>query len=439
MENFLDLGIHPEINNTLKHNGIVKPTPIQEQAIPVLLKGKDLIAQSQTGTGKTLTFLLPILEKVDPKKEHIQALIITPTRELAIQITNEVKWLIKNREEVKVLAVYGGQDVDRQMKKLEGPRHIVIATPGRLLDHLRRKTISLSKVSTLVLDEADEIIARGFLEEVVDIIRVIPSSRQTMLFSATMPDQVKALATHYMKNPEDIRVKGTQVTLEEIKQVVVEVSEPKKQAKLFELINEYRPYLALVFCRTKQRVTALNTALLQNGFDSDELHGDLSQNKREQVMKRFREAKFQILVCTDLAARGLDVEGVTHVFNYDIPNDTESYIHRIGRTGRAGQEGMAITLVSNEEIGQLEIIERGIKSALNTLSGEKRAIRKTPDRNETDRKKHGDEKANKRAGSKRTEIKKKRDRHETKDTQRKKSKFSTKDKPGQRAKKQGKG
>ncbi len=223
-----------------------------------MLKGKDVIAQAQTGTGKTLAFVLPILEMIDPKKEHIQALIITPTRELALQITNEINKMIKDIEEVKVLAVYGGQDVERQMKKLQGPRHIVIATPGRLLDHIRRNTISLSNVSMFVLDEADEILHRGFLDEVEDILRRIPSNRQTLLFSATMPDQVKSLAKMYMRNPVDIRVRGTQVTLEEIKQLVVEVTDANKEAMLFGLIDQYRPYLAMIFCRTKQRVIAHN-------------------------------------------------------------------------------------------------------------------------------------------------------------------------------------
>lgn len=376
MENFLELGIRPEINKTLKSNGITKPTPIQERTIPVLLKGKDVIAQAQTGTGKTLSFVLPIVEMLDPKNEYIQALIITPTRELALQITNEIKKMVKDIEDLKVLAVYGGQDVERQMKKLQGPRHIIVATPGRLLDHMRRGTINLSKVSMLVLDEADEILHRGFLEEVEVIIRKIPSNRQTMLFSATMPDQVKTLAHKYMRNPEDIRVKGRQVTLEEIKQLVVEVTEANKDSMLFSLIDQYRPYLAMIFCRTKQRVMALNTALLQNGYDSDEIHGDLSQTKREQVMKRFRQAKFQILVATDVAARGLDVEGITHVFNYDIPHNVDSYIHRIGRTGRAGEEGLAITLVESKDRERLAKIERGIKGAIKTANEETSSINK---------------------------------------------------------------
>lgn len=370
LKNFMELGICPEFSTILKNNGISRPTPIQEKTIPVALAGKDVIGQAQTGTGKTLAFVLPVLERIDPKKEQVQALIITPTRELALQITNEIKLMIKGREEIKVLAVYGGQDLDRQMRKLQGSRQIVVATPGRLLDHLRRGTISLGKVSMLVLDEADEILRRGFLDELVEILRVVPTGRQTMLFSATMPDQVKELATHYMRDPEDIRVRGTQVTLEGIKQSAVEVTEANKLAMLFHLIDEYRPYLALVFCGTRQRAMVVNAALQQNGYDADEIHGDLSQNKREQVIKRFRQAKIQILVATDLAARGLDVEGITHVFNYDFPRDAENYIHRIGRTGRAGEEGMAVTLVERGEMELLSRLEQAIKGTIHMANPE---------------------------------------------------------------------
>lgn len=382
MDDFLTLGIGPVLNETLRKNGITKPTPIQNQAIPVLFKNKDIIAQAQTGTGKTLAFLLPILEKLDPKKDYIQALIITPTRELALQITTEVKKTAQDLENINALAVYGGQDVERQMKKLKGPKQIVIGTPGRLLDHLRRGTIDLSGVKMLVLDEADQMLHFGFLEDVENLIIETSSKRQTMLFSATMPDQVKALAKRYMTNPEDIRIKGNQVTLEEIKQIVVETTDRNKQAKLFSLIDQYRPYLAIVFCRTKIRAKKLNEALQLNGYDSDELHGDLSQAKREQVMKRFREAKIQILVATDVAARGLDVEGVTHVFNYDIPHDVESYIHRIGRTGRAGDQGIAITLVSARDQDHLAMIERkikeNIKRATEENAKEKRIVKTKP-------------------------------------------------------------
>jgi ATP-dependent RNA helicase DeaD len=371
---FFALGVRREISDALKESGLKVPTPVQEQAIPVLLAGKDVIAQAQTGTGKTLAFVLPILEKIDTKKPYIQALIVTPTRELALQITQEVKKLA-SLVDANVLAAYGGQDVDQQVRKLKGSTHIVVATPGRLLDHLRRETVQLSGVNMLVLDEADQMLHMGFLPDVEEIIMQTSQKRQTMLFSATMPGPIRTLAERYMMKPEDIRVaQSKRVTLDEIKQVVFETSDRAKQDTLIRLINEYQPYLAIVFCRTKRRASALNKALKEKEYNSDELHGDLSQAKREQVMKRFKNAKLQILVATDVAARGLDVEGVTHVFNYDIPQDVESYIHRIGRTGRAGQTGMAITFATPHDRVELQEIERGINISIEKRTNEGQKI-----------------------------------------------------------------
>lgn len=361
------MGVETHLVDALRDQGIIKPTPIQEKVIPLVLNKQDVIAQAQTGTGKTFAFVLPILEMINPQRDDIQALIVTPTRELALQITGEIKKMIKNIDRINVLAVYGGQDVERQMKKLKGGRQIVVATPGRLLDHLRRETVSLGKVSMLVLDEADQMLHMGFLSEVEEIINKTPSKRQTMLFSATMPQQIKSLAANYMRNPQEVRIKGTQITLEEIKQIVVETSDRAKQETLMKMLDEHQPYLALIFCRTKIRAAKLNAALQEKGYDSDELHGDLSQAKREQVMKRFREAKIQYLVATDVAARGLDVEGVTHIYNYDIPHDVESYIHRIGRTGRAGGEGLAVTFAAPKDRKYLELIEKGIKLTLKKI------------------------------------------------------------------------
>lgn len=361
---FSALGINSTLTNILKNSGIVHPTPIQEKTIPVLLAKKDVIAQAQTGTGKTLAFILPILEMIDPKQHHIQALIITPTRELAIQITAEVKKIIEHLEDIQVLSVYGGQDVERQVKKLKGGKQIVIGTPGRIIDHMGRGTINLSKVSFLVLDEADQMLHMGFLSEVQSIIEKMPYKKQTILTSATMPNQIRALAKQYMIKPEEIQIKSEQVTVKETKQWVVETTDRNKQETLRQLIDQHRPYLAMIFCRTKRRANALNSELLALGYESDELHGDLSQAKREDVMNRFRQAKLQLLVATDVAARGLDVEGVTHVFNYDIPHDVESYIHRIGRTGRAGGKGVAITLVTPKDRRYLELIEKGLKTTL---------------------------------------------------------------------------
>lgn len=365
---FAALGIEDNLAEALHKFGYAEPTPIQKEAIPAVLSGADLIAQAQTGTGKTLAFVLPMLETVRPESPNVQALIVTPTRELAIQITDEVKrWAAF--KELSVLSAYGGQDVERQIHKLEGSVHIIIATPGRLLDHIRRGTVKLHKLSMLVLDEADQMLHMGFLSEVEEIISVTPSRRQTLLFSATMPPRIRQLAKEYMRPPVEIEVKAKRVTLDEIEQVVIQTTDRGKFEALCKIIDEENPYLAMVFCRTKLRASKLRTELAERGYSCDELHGDLTQAKREQVMKRFRDAKIQLLVATDVAARGLDVEGITHVINYDIPHDAESYIHRIGRTGRAGQTGKAMTFAAPRDGAYLELIERGIKATLSKRSG----------------------------------------------------------------------
>ncbi|MFC4778575.1 DEAD/DEAH box helicase [Paenibacillus sp. GCM10023252] len=360
---FGQMGIIPELTQLLQNDGITEPTPVQKAAIPLLLSGKDVIAQAQTGTGKTIAFALPILQRINVEKEQVQALILTPTRELAIQITSELKKLAPALG-ATILAAYGGQDVDAQIRKLKNSPHIVVATPGRLLDHMRRETVSLGKLSMLVLDEADQMLHMGFLTEVQSIIEQTPRARQTMLFSATMPEQVKQLASAYMKTPEDIRIKSSNITLDSIKQYVVETSDRGKEEAMVKLIGIHQPYLAVIFCRTKARAKKLNEVLQDAGIASDELHGDLTQAKREQVMKRFRDARLQVLVATDVAARGLDVEGVTHVFNFDVPQDGELYIHRIGRTGRAGEQGIAITLMTSHDRGAIAHIERAINANL---------------------------------------------------------------------------
>ncbi|OAB47627.1 DEAD/DEAH box helicase [Paenibacillus antarcticus] len=368
MPKFQDLGISTELDKVIYTQGITEPTPVQHEAIPLLLAGRDVIARARTGTGKTLAFLLPIMMKIDANRQFPQALIVAPTRELALQITEESRKLARNTD-VKILAVYGGQDVDKQLRKLEGGRHLIIGTPGRLLDHLGRGTLDLGGVKMLVLDEADQMLHMGFLNDVETLIQALPYRRQTMLFSATMPAEIKRIAAAYTTDAEDIIIKGENslVPLEHIRQVVIECSDRNKQEALFSMINEYNPYLALVFCRTKRRAKMLNEALRENGYNSDELHGDLSQAKREGVMRKFREAKLHILVATDVAARGLDVEGITHVFNYDIPHDVESYIHRIGRTGRAGDKGLAITLADPKDKPEVQRIELEIRHKIEKL------------------------------------------------------------------------
>ncbi|MCQ6282045.1 DEAD/DEAH box helicase [Bacillus sp. EB600] len=358
MPDFVSLGVSKVLAKTLSTYGVVTPTPVQERAIPSIMAGKDIIAQAQTGTGKTLAFILPILGKINPNTSHPSTLIVTPTRELALQIKEEIEKLIMNLDGIHVLAAYGGQDVEKQLKKLRRNVQIVVGTPGRLLDHIRRGTLQLSQINCLILDEADQMLHIGFLNEVEQIIKETPSNRQSLLFSATIPAEIREIAHKYMLNPEYIQIEKVQGPAENVKQMAYLTTDRAKQATLIELIETHRPFLAVIFCRTKRRVSKLYDALKSNGFNCDELHGDLSQAKRERVMKRFRDAEIQLLIATDVAARGLDVEGVTHVYNYDIPQDSESYIHRIGRTGRAGTRGIAITLYSSKDHAFLAIIEK---------------------------------------------------------------------------------
>ncbi|MEH7249783.1 DEAD/DEAH box helicase [Neobacillus niacini] len=391
MPDFISVGISESTVNNLREFGVSKPTPIQEKAIPLVMAGKDVIAQAQTGTGKTFAFILPILEKIDLQAAHIQALVVTPTRELALQITDEFKKLTNGIDGVDVLAVYGGQDVDKQLKKLKKNVQIVVGTPGRLLDHIGRGTVQLSNVSFLVLDEADQMLHIGFLKEVEDIIRETPKTRQTMLFSATMPEEIRVLANKHMRKPEYVQVEKTQGPAENVKLIAMHTIDRAKQATLIQLVETHRPYMALIFCRTKRRVSKLYEVLKSHKYLCDELHGDLSQAKREQVMKRFRDGDIQLLIATDVAARGLDVEGVTHVFNYDIPQDSESFVHRIGRTGRAGTKGVAITFYSSDDRPTLDMIEKELNITIQKqnigndgLSEEKKpSTKQTPTKKKT--------------------------------------------------------
>ncbi|MCA1055480.1 DEAD/DEAH box helicase [Rossellomorea aquimaris] len=366
MKDFTSLGIQTMYTDALKEQSITEPTPIQVETIPVLLNGEDVIGQAQTGTGKTMAFLLPMLAKIDKEKESIQSLIVTPTRELAIQVTAELNQLLSaSKEDINVLAVYGGQDVEKQISRLKNRSiHIVIGTPGRILDHVRRGTVDFSEVSFLVLDEADQMLHIGFFDEVEAIIRETPYTRQTALFSATMSKDIRKIGKRYMNNPHNVQIREKEKIVEEIHQEVVETTDRRKLDALSQTIHDVQPFLGIIFCRTKRRVSKLLMDLKARGFLVDELHGDLSQAKREAVMKKFREAKIHLLIATDVAARGLDVEGVTHVFNYDIPQDVESYIHRIGRTGRAGKDGLAITFVALKDKQALEMIEKGIERSL---------------------------------------------------------------------------
>ena len=334
--NFNELGISEDFIKILKKGGITNPTPIQEKCIEVIKDGKDVIAEAQTGTGKTLAFLLPIFENISINDNHIQALIITPTRELAIQITDEAKKLAAAKE-INILAAYGGKDVSSQLKKLNKNIHLLIATPGRLLDHLNRGSIDLSKLKTLVIDEADQMLLMGFKKEVESIIKNTSSKRQTLCFSATLSSEVKKLAYRYTSNPINISIEKETITLETIKQEVVITSDRHKQEALCQVLNEDNPFMAIIFCRTKVRVDKLEEDLSFKGYNCEKIHSDIPQAKRERIMKSFRKADLQYLIATDVAARGLDISGVDYIYNYDIPENAQSYIHRIGRTGRAGQ------------------------------------------------------------------------------------------------------
>ncbi len=358
--NFKDLGINDDILNILNTNGITTPTPIQEESIIPIKNGKDVIAQAQTGTGKTLAFLLPIFESISNDINSTQALILSPTRELAIQITEEANKLNKAKN-INILAAYGGKDIGSQINKLKKNIHLIIATPGRLLDHLDRKTIDLNKIKTFVLDEADQMLLMGFKNEVEAILKNTSKNRQTLCFSATMNSQVKKLAYRYMIDPIEISIKEKEIALDSIKQEVVETTDRWKQDSLLKVLDEDNPFMAIIFCRTKRKVDMLEEAMSQKGYNCAKLHSDIQQSKRERIMKSFRNADIQYLIATDVASRGLDITGVDNIYNYDIPETAADYVHRIGRTGRAGKGGYTCMFIDPKNMKTLEEIEQTIK------------------------------------------------------------------------------
>lgn len=360
MIKFEELGLSDSIIDVLKNQRIIEPTPIQEESIMLIKNGTDVIAEAQTGTGKTLAFLLPMFENISPDINAIQGLIITPTRELAIQITEEAMKL-KKAKDLNILAAYGGKDIGSQIKKLKNNIHLVIATPGRLLDHLNRNTLNFKDLKTLVLDEADEMLLMGFKNEVRSIIENTPRKRQTLCFSATMNSEVKKLAYKNMRDPKLVIIEKEEVTLKNIKQVLIETTDRRKQEDLCKILDEENPFMAIIFCRTKRRVDNLEEDLYKKGYNCEKLHGSITQPKRERIMRSFKNLEIQYLIATDVAARGLDITGVTHVFNYDIPENAESYIHRIGRTGRAGEKGYTFLFVAPKDEATLGIIEKEIK------------------------------------------------------------------------------
>ncbi|QXE03318.1 DEAD/DEAH box helicase [Terribacillus sp. DMT04] len=343
--------------------GFEEATPIQAETIPSALEGKDVLGQAQTGTGKTAAFGIPMISKIDRSKRQIQGLVIAPTRELAIQVGEELHRLGQFKG-IKTLPVYGGQHMERQIRALrEGP-HIVVATPGRLLDHIRRKTINFSGVHTAVLDEADEMLNMGFIDDIREILSSIPEERQTLLFSATMPKEIRDIGTKLMKDPTEVKVKAKEMTVTNIDQSYIEVQERQKFDTLSNLLDIDEPKLAIIFGRTKKRVDEVTEGLQARGFRAEGIHGDLTQGKRMSVLNKFKNGRVEVLVATDVAARGLDISGVTHVYNFDIPQDPESYVHRIGRTGRAGKGGQAVSFITPREVPHLHLIEKTTKSKI---------------------------------------------------------------------------
>lgn len=346
--------------------GFEESTPIQAQTIPLALEGNDVIGQAQTGTGKTAAFGIPTIEKIDTKQRKIQALVVAPTRELAIQVAEELNRLGKFKG-VRALAIFGGQHMDRQIRALKDGPQIVVATPGRLLDHMNRRTIKIDSVETAILDEADEMLNMGFIDDIREILKGIPEGRQTLLFSATMPKEIRDIATHLMKDPKEVKVKAKEMTVENIDQYFIEIPEKHKFETLNNHLDIHSPELAIVFSRTKKRVDEITEGLQARGYRAEGIHGDLTQGKRMSVLNKFKNGRVDVLVATDVAARGLDISGVTHVYNFDIPQDPESYVHRIGRTGRAGRTGEAISFVTPREIPHLHLIEKTTKSKMKRL------------------------------------------------------------------------
>jgi ATP-dependent RNA helicase DeaD len=348
-QSFEELGLQPNLLQAIVKSEYTDPTPIQAQAIPLLLQGHDVLGQAQTGTGKTAAFTLPLLQQIDTERNDIQALVLTPTRELASQVANSV---FKYGEfgSTRVLAIYGGVSYDRQLRRLEKGPHIVVGTPGRLLDLINRKALDLSTVQYVVLDEADEMLKMGFIEDVQSILREIPKEqRQTALFSATMSAEVRMLAEQYMRNPVSITIAREKLTVPQTEQRYYMVHKDSKLAALSRLLETEDIQSALVFTRTRSGSVEVADELLKRGYVADALHGELNQAARESVLRRFRNGQLPILVATDVVARGVDISGVSHVFNFDMPYDPEDYVHRIGRTGRAGRSGTALMLVTPQE------------------------------------------------------------------------------------------
>ena len=358
MDDFGGLSIGQPVLRSLEEMGFEEPTPVQAKAIPLLLQGTDVVAQALTGTGKTAAFGIPLVERVDPRKNFPQAIVLAPTRELAVQVAEHLGQLGRYRA-LRLLAIYGGQPIERQLRALNRGVHAIVATPGRLMDHMRRRTVDLSGVSMLVLDEADRMLQMGFQEDVEYIMAHLPAERLTALFSATMPKPILDIVHRYMRKPEILRLSRPQaLTVPEVEQTFYIVAFPRKFDALARVLDAKQPERAVVFCATKRMVDEVAERLQGRGYVADGLHGDMTQATREKVLRAFRQGRTEVLVATDVAARGLDIPEVSIVINFDIPPDPEYYVHRIGRTGRLGRGGLAVTFVNPREVGELRIIEK---------------------------------------------------------------------------------
>ncbi len=363
-----DSAIDKRILRGIKEMGFELMTPIQAQAIPLLLEGYDIIGQAQTGTGKTAAFGIPLIQNIDPEDKHIQAIVLCPTRELAIQAAEELRKLAKFTHGIKVLPIYGGQDINTQIRSLKTGVQIIVGTPGRVMDHMRRHTLKMNNLKTMVLDEADEMLNMGFREDIETILKGIPEEHQTALFSATMPKAIMDITDKYQRDAKLIKITRKEITVPLVKQYYYEVNGKSKADVVCRLLDYYNPKRTMIFCNTKRMVDELAEKLKGRGYFADGLHGDMSQRQRDMVMNRFRNNKTDILIATDVAARGIDVDDIEAVFNYDVPQDIEYYVHRIGRTGRAGRKGRSFTLVVGKEIYKLREIEKSCKTKIKLRS-----------------------------------------------------------------------
>lgn len=364
MMNFDDFNISDDIKNAIGDMGFTNPTPIQKMAIPEALKGNDIIGQAQTGSGKTIAFAIPILEKIFVPDKSPQAIVLCPTRELCMQVASEISKVGSKIKKLKVLAVYGGQPIGKQTRVLKKGVHVVVGTPGRVIDHIERGNLDLIGIERVVLDEADEMLEMGFREDIETILANTPHQRQTLLFSATIPKEIKQIANKYQKNPKFIKVSDKKRNIPKITQYAFKCDIKYKFKDMTILLDAYNINLALIFCNTKKSVDFVKKHLKKEGYSVDSIHGDMTQKARDKVMNKFRNGNISILVATDVAARGLDIDNVDVVINYDVPQNPDDYIHRIGRTARAGKTGLAFTLVVNDEMNRFNNIQKSNKTKI---------------------------------------------------------------------------